>query len=444
MSKINLSCDWLPTGNDSPEIRDTSGRLTIAVDGHCLTRSEDIWTRTVRDDVLVSAYPLALWFASSWWRLLHEPLADTKGTPAIDWRMSHELGAANHGFVWPNVSFTSDGEEIQIGARASNPESQQSVRYLESLNAPARIRTAEFEREIERFIGSVVSRLETMGHSETELASLWSLVQKDRSNADSARLRRLEALLGYDQEECPDELLETARRLEKRVGQETFAELAPAYGATQGTVTLDDLIELEQLPGLIGKPHFDTRIVVAGAHSNVPWECAAATAHELRKSLRYNDDLIPTSSLYAALGLNPDSVAGWKPPLSIQKVGVAAPVENGMFVFKPRKNQPIAQRFEFARFIGDLLATSMAEPQWLASTDSVTWRQKFQRAFAAEFLCPIASLLEFLNGDDSMPSLMHAARHFQVGFKTVYYLLLNKRDASLSSHTADLQYHRFA
>lgn len=75
----------------------------------------------------VTAYPLAMWFAASWWRLNYEPLPAQQ--PGHDWRMVHELGAANHGFVWPRVIFVPDGESIHLWAAASlTPD--QSVQYL--------------------------------------------------------------------------------------------------------------------------------------------------------------------------------------------------------------------------------------------------------------------------------------------------------------------------
>ena len=425
MSKISITCDWLPTGTDNAEIRDTSGRLSISIDNVPLTRSQDIWSGAVRDDVLVSAYPLALWLASSWWRLLYEPLAHTKGTPATDWRMSHELGAANHGFVWPDVAFATDGKDIQVEARASTPGTQQSIRYLTSQSAPARISALEFESAVAKFIGSVVSRLHDLGHMETELSSLWALVQTDRSNADTAHTRRLEALLGYDQEECPAEILEFARRMEKHFGDEAFSELAPAYGATQSAVTLEALFELEQLPGLMGRPEIDTSIVAADHHGKAAWECAVAAARNLRETMYNKSDPIPDDRLYRFLGLNADSVANWKAPHVTQKVAVAAPVGDGMFAFKPRRRHAIFQRFEFARFIGDLLARKQTGTEWLTSTDSGTWRQKFQRAFAAEFLCPIASLTDRLKGVDAETVIKQAALDFQVSKMTVRYLLAN-------------------
>lgn len=106
------------------------------VDNISLTRNEDAWAATVRDSVFVSAYPLAMWFASSWWRLNHEPAPAQQ--PGHDWRMVHELGVANHGYVWPRAIFIQDGESVSVWCSASMTPGQ-SVKYVQGRETPRRI-----------------------------------------------------------------------------------------------------------------------------------------------------------------------------------------------------------------------------------------------------------------------------------------------------------------
>jgi Zn-dependent peptidase ImmA (M78 family) len=72
-----------------------------------------------------------------------------------------------------------------------------------------------------------------------------------------------------------------------------------------------------------------------------------------------------------------------------------------------------------------LVARQHPQGDWLTSTDSATSAQKFQRAFAAEFLCPIASLSDHLNGDYTEAAIEDAASTFQVSEMVVRSLLLN-------------------
>ena len=60
-----------------------------------------------------------------------------------------------------------------------------------------------------------------------------------------------------------------------------------------------------------------------------------------------------------------------------------------------KKRHPTGRRFALARIIGDHLVTGEGE-DLLPVTDTHTDRQRFQRAFAREFLCPFDALREDL------------------------------------------------
>lgn len=111
---LDFAFQWEAVGNDVPELYHTMARLSLSVNNYSLTRNEDCWSRTVKDDVLVALYPLASWLASSWWRLLYEPHPGKGVRPSMSWRMAHELASANQGFIWPTVMFATDGEGIQL------------------------------------------------------------------------------------------------------------------------------------------------------------------------------------------------------------------------------------------------------------------------------------------------------------------------------------------
>src|SRR5207245_8077866 len=86
-------------------------------------------------------------------------------------------------------------------------------------------------------------------------------------------------------------------------------------------------------------------------------------------------------------------------------------------------NRP-ARRFEAARFIADELSAKGSD-RWLPITDAATARQKLQRAFAAEFLCPIDSLRSYL-GDEFLPEAIEdAGEHFGISEMAVKSHLAN-------------------
>jgi hypothetical protein len=108
MTDLQLSIsNWEAAGQGTAEVLASTGRLRLQVGDINLTEHEDTFTRTIRQEVLVSAYPLALWLAANWWRLLHEPRPRERLRPSTEWRLAHEWPAANAGTIWPAVVLAS-------------------------------------------------------------------------------------------------------------------------------------------------------------------------------------------------------------------------------------------------------------------------------------------------------------------------------------------------
>lgn len=87
---------------------------------------------------------------------------------------------------------------------------------------------------------------------------------------------------------------------------------------------------------------------------------------------------------------------------------------------------PTSRRFAFLRLVGDHL-TSTPEDMLLPATEARTARQKIQRAFAQEFLCPFRDLRAFLGTDSPTDEhLEQAADTFRVSPLLVRTTLVNR------------------
>lgn len=424
MANFKFIFDWLDAGKDTPEYRQTMALLQLHVGDVNLMMNQDIWSKTIRESVLVSTYPLAVWLASSWWRLNWEPLPAHGVRPSVDWRMAHELGAANHGFVWPQIIFASDREVMQVWAVPLNVDDNQSVRYLNGLEISASITLDDFQRGVEDFITATINRLSALGCQNSELSNVWQLIQEERLDQESTKYRRVEAEMGYDPDECPRELMDKALELDQKMGTAALSELAPVYGKSATQTPLTAIEEIADSPGLVGVPSAPRPVRDASVHQGAPWQRAVAAAGLLRQMLGNPHDKIDNAILCKLLGLNVSDVEQWA-PVKRNNAAIAVPGPKNQFKFIPRKRHPIAKRFELARFLGDYFLIEPINGHWLASTDLSTSRQKFQRAFAAEFLCPIATLRELLQDDYSESAIEDAAQHFQVSQETVATLLVN-------------------
>lgn len=424
MTTFAISHEWSSYEDPQAEIGETTARVGIFINSHCLTRNEDIWSKTIRDHVHVSLYPLAMWFASSWWRLHYEILPDTTHTaPSHEWRMSHEMAAANMGFIWPRMVFSADNDSVQIWAQAHPSNKQDAVRFLSGLSHAHYIPKEDFSNEISSLIASVIARLHEVDCPETDLSAIWSFVLEDLKDPAEFKKRRLEASLGFDPEGCSEELLRTAMQLEERIGEAAFSELSGAY-AMQAENRLSAMQDLTLVDGIEGKPN-DLLDVNLQEVSREPWQTAVSAARDLRRKVGKDSGEMENEILLDLLGLSKGQLDSWTPN-GRPRASIAGPDDKKKMRFAPRKKHPVAQRFELARFIGDYLRSAKHTPHsWLVSADLSTARQKFQRAFAAEFLCPIGTLVEYLGDDFSETAIEDAANHFSVSEKTVDALLMN-------------------
>ena len=281
-----------------------------------------------------------------------------------------------------------------------------------------------FQGVVAGFVESVLSRLEALGHQQTELSSLWSFVCEDRADEQSFALRHLEALMGFDPESCPESILSEALTLQKDMGVGAMSELAPVFGQRDQGQGLGELAWLASAIGIRGCPQVSKADFVRGAGETIPWRQGVDAARQLRLILSNRAEPLSDQKLLDLLGIGSGQWASWGAEQKLP-VAVAKPSRHGYFDFVPRKRHPLTKRFEIARFLGDLLCESSEPEGWRVTSDLATARQKRQRAFAAEFLCPIDSLVDFLSGDYSEPALEEAGEYFGVSEKTVESLLAN-------------------
>jgi hypothetical protein len=423
MDDLRLEMEWLSTGESEAVLRETTGFLSIHAGSACLTRHEDTWSRTVRNGVLVSAYPLALWLASSWWRLNYEPLPATGKPPNVGWRMAHELASAGHGYVWPQVLFAPDGDTVSIWANQAHSPGQ-SVSYLCSLAEPYVVPASKFQWRVEAFIDEVMQRLRGVHGGASELASLWALVQEDMSLREMKAQRMLEAQLGYEPEDCPDSLIHHALRLRGQTGPAAMAELAPLYGQAAGGGDLSELEHLKSTRGLQCQPQVPQVSVTAPRAPAAPWQQGVEAAKTLLAHLHLQQAPVQTTQLLELLGVSKTVADGFQ-ATGRPKAAVARPGPRDQIDFVPRKQHTVARRFEYARLVGELAMGGPPTSGWLVESDLQTATQKRQRAFAAALLCPIAALVGFLDDDFSDTALEAAAQHFEVSDWTVAFQLMN-------------------
>lgn len=423
--RFNIDFDWLSRDTGSPEERATFAEVRLNVDGRSLIDLEDLRAKTVRSEMRISAYHLALWLAANWWRLHHEPERRT-----CDWRLSHCMAAAGGGYAWPNLTFNGDGQFMTVQTVASKPGLIEPVRYLtESIS---QIPVESFTGEIDAFVAAVIERLNALGHDDNDLTRLWNEVCEERRSARLVAWRRLEAILGCDPGDAADEMMRRLGEEADRVGIFAVEEVAAA--APGGVFEVLDVFQRELRPRAmpVRIPHQElvrqkwmTRI---DPHA-LPWQSAEVAARLVRDAWglhpgRLDDEaLIDTFSLQGTIFFDQPETVGSAFGAGFRDVD-KEPGEIGVFL---NRRPGTGRRFAFARLIADHLFFAPPQDRLLPASEAATSRQKFQRAFAQEFLCPFVALMEFFGSDHPTDDRIEmAAEHFVVSPLLVKTTLVNR------------------
>ncbi|MDE2846569.1 MAG: hypothetical protein OXO51_07690 [Gemmatimonadota bacterium] len=408
----------------------TLGELGIHVGLTCLTQAVDSVTNEPRDGANLSAYQLAEWLAWHWWRLRWEPARQRRRD--VDWSMAHDLACIGGGWLWPNITIKSDGELIVFDSRPSRVVPTEPLRYTTS--GTAIIQATTFEEGIDDFVTSVLTRLEECTCQDTDLHSMWSELSSERQDEEISLYRRFEAYLGFDPDEAEQVLVESLIEKGKAVGLDAMSEVAA--DDHQGALGLDDAAREF---GFDTRPGDGVQSVpeLPGDRSQVPaWKVGVGVARQLRGQENLGDDPISNSRLAELCGVSEKVLSKQD---STENIAFAFALDDedsrkGRVVLRSSGEQ--GRRFAIARLLADRLLDDHKELLHPA-TGAYTYRQKTQRAFAGEFLCPVDSLLCFLNDDFSDEKQQDAAEHFNVSSLAVQTLLVN--NGHLDREESELQ-----
>lgn len=232
-NSFEIQCHWLDNGHGDEAEKVTFAEISINAGAKCATEVEDIFSRIVQSAAPLSALYLAQWFAVNWWRLLWEPEANS-----YSWRASHKVGNAGGGYVWPNLSFSSDWETILIKSCPTERWEAEPIRYLNQFDIPVSI--SAFAEGVDKFMSETIERLSNFTKTQSDLAEFWNEVMDERNNDEISERRTLEACMGYDPEEAPANLLDELHAGIDRYGKEAIQEVA----AASGTQALSHIHEL--------------------------------------------------------------------------------------------------------------------------------------------------------------------------------------------------------
>ena len=420
---FSINYEWLHSEEANVAEQATLAELAITVGQSCATEVEDILAKSVRSHARLSALHLAEWFASNWWRLLWEPKADT-----YSWRASHKIGNAGNGYVWPDLSFSSDWQSVTLSSNPTPRCDAEPVRYLNRFEIPISIE--DFEKGVGNFIEGTIARLFSVSRTQSELNTLWDEVVSECRDPDVSQWRTLEACMGYDPDEAPDSLIDSLLKQMYSYGASAIQEVAAA-SKSQTVSHVNGLHDAAMGSDGISVhiPRYDTirqRLQSETDFSDIPWQRAEQAALIARETWNLN---VPISTGQLA-DLFCITEKQFLDNQEIKQKSVIAGFRDcdnsDDFRISWNSNYPTSRRFALARLVSDNFIAPESE-KLLPGTCSLTSRQRFQRAFAQEFLCPFTSLQQELGyGTPSSEDVHSAAEYFQVSPLMIQTTLVNK------------------
>lgn len=407
-------------GDGAIEERATFGRLVLQANGRCLTEGTD--SKELLPGPLVSGYHIAEWLAWNLWRLLWEARSDGSGR---EWAFAHCLSSIGAGYLWPNIEISSDGVYARVRYAPTTDPAPSLYRYV---GATARevVAVTDIEAAIRRFVQAVLDRLGAAGVVDTNLHRIWQDLEAARQDPIAARLHRLGARLGCEPDEVGVADIRAAMASADDLGHDAVDELVADAGARGSNVVprSQELVAVAEEAGAVANPrdgvtlaNDESRLTFGRARS---WRVGVGAAEALRREQALDGQPVDNKALSALAGTSPRALVDGHAQPSAPSFMLATDSRSWVAL---RGKWETGRRFDLARLLGDRLLGQI-EPL-LPATRAYTYRQKAQRAFAAELLCPYSAVREFLGDDGSEERREEAASHFGVSPWTVDRVLFN-------------------
>jgi hypothetical protein len=446
MNNLEFRVEW----ENAPGVKDivlstTWARLEVCIGGSCVTRVLDCRSRSQRDGVYGSLFPLAEWIVDNWWPLLHEAprtkrlSARSAGLTGKGWMQRHNLLSARDGGALPDLTITRDGDRIVI-AWTEDPSALEDrpVRFITT----GRVELApdEVQSKLSDLVNLVLEKLGSTGDSETErVRTNWKEVA--RSTKEEPVLCERAARLGldpYDPKDLPEArvaLLEEALdKLPENV-RDDFLDATRAEDVEQAFQRV--FLGVHELDNYAG-PSVDMTVVrkklngdVGGAY---PYEIGYRLARKFRDQVLGlgADEAIPNIEALV------NDRLGWR--LSTQQFdladrhlkGLVGLSKSGAPHLLEKETTSATSRFLQGRALYDLVSGRCdAGPRLLTSAPVRT--QAPGRAFAAELLAPSSALRARVQGTlVEEEDLDELAREFQVSEQLIIHQLENHLIATIA------------
>lgn len=417
--------EWeAPGGVRSPELASTWSRLEIWVGDNCITHVEETDNASTRRSIFVPLYPLAEWAAYNWWFLhvhsrpaalprhiwTYETLLRRRGA-YYRWIQHHNLRGAGEGYPWPDLTIVPEGEFSRLAWFGSSPGARGGLRYLGT--GQALLLTEDVRQSLRTLVESTITRLDEQGTTKSALHDEWAaLAQLD---TDEQAFAQAAARLGLDPFDTPQDVANALQWAGETLPSYLLDDLLDAVAVSDlersCVWTAGSLDAIKSLPPPPETELLQTLRPLAQKVKKLtwgqdPWRVGLAQARAVRREL----ELEPSAPFDLT-----SVISSRVQPLTSRGVDALGNTEGGIRLVLSRGATPADWRFAGARAFWH--AVSYGPTAAFLLTHAHAYRQKVQRAFAAELLAPAEGISELIGDpatavDDA--TVDHIARHFGV------------------------------
>ena len=429
---ISLSPEALASG--SVEERATFGLFAVTANNRLLTEGKDVSQNELRHGPHVAGYPIAEWLVWNWWRLRWEV-----GRSSDGWDFAHRMSTIGEGYVWPNITIFSDRVQSFLISKPSKSLETTLFHYIGA--GRQTVPPDNLESAIDGFVADILTRLEGAKIGETNLYCLWNDLKMEREDCELARFRRLEAQLGYEPDEADEDAIRSHLDDAAILGEEALGEIAAdatlGDDALSNMMSAGDFVDIARRNGFEANPN-DAITLDAMAELPRPgqveaWRLGKRAAQAIRAQESLDGNPISDGALAGFAGSMSNAISRQRGHSST--ISFALDESDGHTHVSLRSRKKTGRRFDLARLIGDRLLCNQINgfaEFLLPATRASSYRQKMQRAFAAELLSPFAAVEDMLGRDYSEEKQNEVAEHFAVSPLTIQTQLVNHRSIDLA------------
>ncbi len=389
---MRFSVDWIDGGlNRAAEERATLCDLRIYVSDQNACRFVDFVSNDDTEPLIVPAVHLAEGLANDWWRIF--------GGRDREYRIQRY----RTGFALPDLSFRADGSTFEVTGRtfySENPHLRFPFAGDETLPRGAA------ESTLSRFIENVVDRLAGEGVRNSEVALCWSRVAGSRNDPDEQAFCEAAGALGLDPYAIAEDEALFIERAGSVFSKEPLIEFLAGLTRKERSVTVTDFVDqVESRPAaqssLPELAHVASQIapMIRQHRDDRPWSAGYRAARAFRDALGIGSDHRFASHAILARKLGGATFApaklfrGVRALVSRPDGGTRIHLRDHRRDSKSADGGTRSNNFAFARAVGDAVCFRDT-PRSVINDLHHAERQATGRAFAAEFLAPVGSVVD--------------------------------------------------